>query len=128
MNIVRLLISGILLLGLCGLTPAQNDSSNVPGVKGKHKKPTAKQVFELVERLSQNPNADRRKAERFLQNLLDDKVRFLPAAPEKSSANRTCYYYSYDNQSCVECDEDQQTCWCSTCCIAASQKSCDQKK
>jgi hypothetical protein len=116
----RVLLITLLLIAV--VTLAVTETGTFSATEGKRKAPTAKQIFAFVEHVDKDPKIDRTKAEVFLQNLLDGKIRFVSKPPTEATGNRTCYQYECDNLSCVECDEDQETCWCSTCCIAASKK------
>jgi hypothetical protein len=87
---------------------------------GRQIKATAQNIFDFVEQVSKNPAIDRRKEEAFLQELLDGALRIIPAPPYTRSDAASCHYYpGCEGSNCVECNEEDE-CYCSNCCVAAT--------
>ena len=92
--------------------------------KGRVLKMTSEQIFRFVETAAQNPKLDRKKAERFLQRLLDGKIR-IATTPLKTAAaaEGDCYYDGdFDGHQCMDCDPATDLCSCSDCCIGFIKK------
>jgi hypothetical protein len=82
-------------------------------------KMNSSQVFAFVERTLKNPKADQRRAEKFLQMVLDGKIH-LSSQSLLEGKTSDCAQQDCSGHKCISYNPDTGRGFCSDCCIAAS--------
>jgi len=112
---VFLMLAFVLLSG-CDKAAEQKQDSNKSTVTA-----SGEDVFSFVESVQGSSKVEKEKAEKFLEALLSGRVKRLSSRNPSAKGPIACYHTDCDNHSCAECDLQEETCWCSDCCIAVSK-------
>ena len=80
---------------------------------------SAEEIFKFVERVQNDPKADRAQARAFLQDVLDGQVR-LYRTEEVIVGTKECITANCQGKGCMKCDQHRH-CVCSLCCVALHQ-------
>jgi hypothetical protein len=108
-----------LIFGLLAVTTALLAQG---GETDKPVRPTGRDILSLAQAISAS-KVDRTRAEKFLDALLAGNVVWVASKPASSTGEIVCYFTNCDSKTCAECDMEEETCWCSDCCIAAAPQA-----
>ena len=111
----------ILLLLIAPIATAADQKQAAAPKEGAVVKLDADEIFALVEQVLNDPKADRAAARAFLQNALDGKVTMTRLEVAVDDGLSFCLTKSCGDIGCKKCSILKMKCFCSNCCIAATQ-------
>jgi hypothetical protein len=111
----------VLVLLMAPVAIADDQKPAAAPKEGAVVKLDADEIFALVEQVLKDPKADRAAARAFLQNALDGKVTMTRLEVAVDDGLSFCLTKNCGEKGCKRCSILKMKCFCSNCCIAATQ-------